>query len=456
MSDNDWTKREQGTPGQEDDATRQWGASPAQGSNNAGAPHDSSEERTRAFTAPNESGAQNTGATGQNDSSEDRTRAFTAPNESGTQNAGDQAQHGSAPAAGGQNGQQPGGQYGQSPYGANAQGQQYGQNNSSIGQGFSNGQNQYGSPQYGSAPQGDAGYGSSSPQSNQNRYDSAPPSSGQYGQNSYGSTPQSGQYGQPNQTGNAQYGQNPQGANSSIGQGFSTHQNQYDSAPQGGGQYGQNQYDSAPQGGAGYDSSSPQGNQNQYNSSPQGGQYGQNQYGFPGQSGQGHQNGQPGHNGQYGQNNAWRGGDANNANSPFGAGGQGAAAALQVKNTDGSLRIGRVGLLASLAAQFFVIIGCLGPWASVWGSSVSGMNGDGVIVLLLSLAIIGLGVAHLLGKVPAKFLWGIVVAAAISFIVGLVDYGDIRDVASVGWGLVFVIFFSLVSGGAAALAALRD
>ena len=127
-----------------------------------------------------------------------------------------------------------------------------------------------------------------------------------------------------------------------------------------------------------------------------------------------------------------------------------------MKNPDGSLRIGRVGLLASLAAQFFVIIGCLGPWASVWGSSVSGMNGDGVIVLLLSLAIIGLGVAHLLGKVPAKFLWGIVAAAAISFIVGLVDYGDIRDVASVGWGLVFVIFFSLVSGGAAALAALRD
>ena len=420
MSDNDWTKREQGTPGQEDDATRQWGASPAQGSNNAEAPHDSSEERTRAFTAPNELGAQNTGATGQNDSSEDRTRAFTAPNESGTQNAGDQAQYGSAPAAGGQNGQQQGGQYGQSPYGANAQGQQYGQNNSSIGQGFSNGQNQYGSPQYGSAPQGDAGYGSSSPQSNQNRYDSAPPSSGQYGQNSYGSTPQGGQYGQPNQTENAQYGQNSQGANSSIGQGFSTHQNQYDSAPQGGGQYGQNQY------------------------------------GFPGQSGQGHQNGQPGHNRQYGQNNAWRGGDANNANSPFGAGGQGAAAALQVKNPDGSLRIGRVGLLASLAAQFFVIIGCLGPWASVWGSSVSGMNGDGVIVLLLSLAIIGLGVAHLLGKVPAKFLWGIVVAAAISFIVGLIDYGNVSDVASVGWGLVFVIFFSLVSGGAAALAALRD
>ncbi|MBZ4497115.1 hypothetical protein [Dermacoccus sp. Tok2021] len=420
MSDNDWTKREQGTPGQEDDATRQWGASPAQGSNNAEAPHDSSEERTRAFTAPNESGAQNTGATGQNDSSEDRTRAFTAPNESGTQNAGDQAQYGSAPAAGGQNGQQQGGQYGQSPYGANAQGQQYGQNNSSIGQGFSNGQNQYGSPQYGSASQGDAGYGSSSPQSNQNRYDSAPPSSGQYGQNSYGSTPQGGQYGQPNQTENAQYGQNSQGANSSIGQGFSTHQNQYDSAPQGGGQYGQNQY------------------------------------GFPGQSGQGHQYGQPGHNGQYGQNNAWQGGDANNANSPFGAGGQGAAAALQVKNPDGSLRIGRVGLLASLAAQFFVIIGCLGPWASVWGSSVSGMNGDGVIVLLLSLAIIGLGVAHLLGKVPAKFLWGIVVAAAISFIVGLIDYGNVSDVASVGWGLVFVIFFSLVSGGAAALAALRD
>ncbi|CAM3007419.1 MULTISPECIES: hypothetical protein [Dermacoccus] len=420
MSDNDWTKREQGTPGQEDDATRQWGASPAQGSNNAEAPHDSSEERTRAFTAPNESGAQNTGTTGQNDSSEDRTRAFTAPNESGTQNAGDQAQYGSAPAAGGQNGQQQGGQYGQSPYGANAQGQQYGQNNSSIGQGFSNEQNQYGSPQYGSAPQGDAGYGSSSPQSNQNRYDSAPPSSGQYGQNSYGSTPQGGQYGQPNQTENAQYGQNSQGANSSIGQGFSTHQNQYDSAPQGGGQYGQNQY------------------------------------GFPGQSGQGHQNGQPGHNGQYGQNNAWQGGDANNANSPFGAGGQGAAAALQVKNPDGSLRIGRVGLLASLAAQFFVIIGCLGPWASVWGSSVSGMNGDGVIVLLLSLAIIGLGVAHLLGKVPAKFLWGIVVAAAISFIVGLIDYGNVSDVASVGWGLVFVIFFSLVSGGAAALAALRD
>ena len=420
MSDNDWTKREQGTPGQEDDATRQWGASPAQGSNNAGAPHDSSEERTRAFTAPNESGAQNTGATGQNHSSEDRTRAFTAPNELGTQNAGDQAQYGSAPAAGGQNGQRQGGQYGQSPYGANAQGQQYGQNNSSIGQGFSNGQNQYGSPQYGSAPQGDAGYGSSSPQSNQNRYDSAPPSSGQYGQNSSGSTPQGGQYGQPNQTENAQYGQNPQSANSSIGQGFSTHQNQYDSAPQGGGQYGQNQY------------------------------------GFPGQSGQGHQYGQPGHNGQYGQNNAWQGGDANNANSPFGVGGQGAAAAMQVKNPDGSLRIGRVGLLASLAAQFFVIIGCLGPWASVWGSSVSGMNGDGVIVLLLSLAIIGLGVAHLLGKVPAKFLWGIVAAAAISFIVGLVDYGDIRDVASVGWGLVFVIFFSLVSGGAAALAALRD
>lgn len=252
------------------------------------------------------------------------------------------------------------------------------------------------------------------------------PHDGASAQGSGGASQVSGGQGGAGQSqyGQSQYGQGQQGQ-------FSQGQNQYGQAPQG--QYGQ-----APQ--------------NQYSQAPQG-QYGQpaaqNQYGQPGQ----HDSAQNGF-----QNNGFQNSGMNNGagqSAPWGQQGQssfggGAGVAMpQLRRPDGSINLPVAALFASLASQLLVLIGSLGPWASGFGMSVSGMSGDGKITFILALIAIGLLIAIALRKLPKVATWGVVAASAINLIVGLVDINDYM-----AWGLIFVILFGFVALGAAVAAAL--
>lgn len=263
--------------------------------------------------------------------------------------------------------------------------------------------------QFGQAPQGQA----EPPQHGQ----WAPAQPHEHGANAQGSGYSTGpqQYGQAPTQPNAQLS-NPSTPN------YLNDQQQYGSYDprQGQGYAAQTSYEAAPQKPYGY---APQGNAQQYGFAPQG------QFGFQPHGGQPWSNGQ-------------------SAAPRVGA--------FQMKNPDGSLRAGRIGLLIALVAQFLVLLGCLGPWASLFGTSMSGMQADGVIVFVLTLVGIGLSVVRLLGKVPAKLLWGVVALATLSLITAFMNFVDISGLLSVGWGLLFVIFFSFVAAGAAAWAARHD
>ena len=134
---------------------------------------------------------------------------------------------------------------------------------------------------------------------------------------------------------------------------------------------------------------------------------------------------------------------------------QGAPAkgAVPLRQPEGTLHLGNSALAVSLLAQLFVMLGCIGPWASVFGISASGMNGDGVFVLLLALAAAGLVGAFLAGKLPPKALWGAVVAAGLCALIGLIDAVNVGSYMA--WGLVMVVFFSIIATAATVFGTLR-
>ncbi|QQY24829.1 hypothetical protein I6I76_01250 [Dermacoccus nishinomiyaensis] len=130
-----------------------------------------------------------------------------------------------------------------------------------------------------------------------------------------------------------------------------------------------------------------------------------------------------------------------------------AKGAAPLRQPDGTLHLGNSALAASLLAQLFVMLGCIGLWASVFGISASGMNGDGVFVLLFALAAAGLVGAFLAGKLPPKALWGAVVAAGLCALIGLIDAVNVGSYMA--WGLVMVVFFSIIATAATVFGTLR-
>lgn len=120
-----------------------------------------------------------------------------------------------------------------------------------------------------------------------------------------------------------------------------------------------------------------------------------------------------------------------------------------LKHADGSLNLPAVAMLATIVAQLFVIIGSLGPWASLFGMGISGMNGDGKITFFLALVAAGLTVAVLLNKLTSKALWAVVALSVLDLVIGLADINDYM-----AWGLVFVILFGVVAVAASSAAAL--
>jgi len=102
---------------------------------------------------------------------------------------------------------------------------------------------------------------------------------------------------------------------------------------------------------------------------------------------------------------------------------------------------GRTALV--LAGAGAAAVGSAGPWVTILGTGVSGLEGDGLITLVLALVAVGATLRHLPAVVPAVCGAGILAVAAL----------DLRDIAALpvagtGWGLA-----ACAAGGALVLAA---
>jgi len=101
---------------------------------------------------------------------------------------------------------------------------------------------------------------------------------------------------------------------------------------------------------------------------------------------------------------------------------------------------GRAALL--LAGAAVAAAGSAGPWVTILGTGVSGLEGDGLITLVLALVAVGATLRGLPPVVAALCGAGILAVAAL----------DLRDIAAlpvgeVGWGLT-----ACAAGGAVVLA----
>jgi hypothetical protein len=97
----------------------------------------------------------------------------------------------------------------------------------------------------------------------------------------------------------------------------------------------------------------------------------------------------------------------------------------------------------AVASAGLMVVGALGPWAKALGGfvSVSGTDGDGTVVLIAGLVVVGI-VALMLRR---KRLWMVVIsllAAVIGAFTSIYDLANIKSVvdsssgmATVGWGL---------------------
>jgi hypothetical protein len=103
----------------------------------------------------------------------------------------------------------------------------------------------------------------------------------------------------------------------------------------------------------------------------------------------------------------------------------------------------RAPTVLALAGAGVAAVGSAGPWVTVLGAGVTGLEGDGLITLVLALVAVGTILRGLPALLPVLCGAGIAVVAAL----------DLRDivrlpVGEVGWGLA-----ATLAGGALLLAA---
>lgn len=121
-------------------------------------------------------------------------------------------------------------------------------------------------------------------------------------------------------------------------------------------------------------------------------------------------------------------------------------------------------------SALFIFIGSLGTWIKLSGplSSIDslddiptrGTEGDGIFTLLIALALIGVAVSYLLLKNERRKLVALPIVAtvlsALSALVPLIAFGQVSTFndeygkylkVAAGWGLIFVLIFSLACLG---------
>ncbi len=118
-----------------------------------------------------------------------------------------------------------------------------------------------------------------------------------------------------------------------------------------------------------------------------------------------------------------------------------------------SARGGRARTALLLAGAAGAAAGSAGPWVTLLGAGVSGLEGDGLITLVLALVAVGTTLRGLSRLLPAACGLGIAAVAALD----LRDIGDL-PIAEPGWGIWLTVaggVVLLLAGGAGALAARR-
>lgn len=107
-----------------------------------------------------------------------------------------------------------------------------------------------------------------------------------------------------------------------------------------------------------------------------------------------------------------------------------------------------------LAAIGLVVIGAAGPWVTLGSFSKGGLEGDGVITLVLALVAAGvLLLAHFRGRRAPVVVVGI--CGLLALAIAIIDIADVQDAgfgASVGWGLWLTLVGAIALLAAAAVA----
>jgi hypothetical protein len=84
------------------------------------------------------------------------------------------------------------------------------------------------------------------------------------------------------------------------------------------------------------------------------------------------------------------------------------------------------------------------PWASFGPFTISGMNGDGQLTLLLGLVLAVLTVRHYMIPGKGTLIWGLVLASLVT-VTGVVDAGEFPESAEPGMGLILTTFAGIAT-----------
>lgn len=102
----------------------------------------------------------------------------------------------------------------------------------------------------------------------------------------------------------------------------------------------------------------------------------------------------------------------------------------------------------SAAAILVVVLAAFLPWASLFGMSVSGIDGDGVITLVLAVAggLVLVLTSGLTGKQPTAGRWPQLTLVVLAALVALIALIDMSGIAAIGLYLTLFAGLAWVVG----------
>lgn len=98
-----------------------------------------------------------------------------------------------------------------------------------------------------------------------------------------------------------------------------------------------------------------------------------------------------------------------------------------------------------LVAAIVIILGSVLPWASVGGfATINGTDGDGVLTLILGVAVIVVALAFVRPRAGRGGGWGAWVALALAVVAGLIALYDLININNLGAGALVSIGIGLI------------
>ena len=86
----------------------------------------------------------------------------------------------------------------------------------------------------------------------------------------------------------------------------------------------------------------------------------------------------------------------------------------------------------------FIILGAFMPWASLGPFTISGMRGDGQLTLILGIVLAVLAGRHYVVPGKGTLISGLILASIVT-VTGVVDAGEVPELAEPGMGLILTI-----------------